>query len=77
MPGPFRPDELDLRPIDLFDWDELTWRDFRYYRVRIERCDRYPNTAGQEALVDVKPTSSGIPADRGQPVCRSLRRLVF
>ena len=52
MTGTFRPEDLSLTPIDFFDWDELNWRDFRYYRVRINRLNGHPESAGREGLVE-------------------------
>jgi hypothetical protein len=51
--GPFERNELVLVPLDLFDWDNPGWRDFRYYLVRVDRYGRQHHLAGREALVDV------------------------
>ena len=42
----------DLRLIGLFDWNDLGFRDFRYYRARIVAADD-PDLVGRDALVDV------------------------
>jgi hypothetical protein len=44
-------DDVDLRFVRWFDFDELAFRDFRYYLVRIDsaRCD---NVAGRAALIE-------------------------
>ena len=42
---------VDLRLITLFDWDNLGFRDFRFYRVRIVKADD-PDLVDRDALVD-------------------------
>ena len=51
--GPFAPGELSLALLDFFDWDQTGRRDFRYYRVRVDRCDQQPHLVRHEAIVDV------------------------
>lgn len=41
----------DLHLIELFDWDNLGFRDFRYFRVRIVKADD-PDLVDRDALVD-------------------------
>lgn len=53
LKGPFKADDLKLSVIDLFDWQELGWREFRYYRARVEHFSPDPSIVGCEALVDV------------------------
>ena len=50
--GHFRPAEIKLTLLDFFDWTELSWRDFHYYRVRIHQFDKEPAFVGREALVE-------------------------
>lgn len=50
--GPFRPGDLRLTLLDFFDWEELNWRDFRYYRVRIDAFPARPESVGREGLVE-------------------------
>lgn len=52
LTGSFRSEDLELTLIDFFDWEELNWRDFRYYRVRINRLNGHPESAGREGLVE-------------------------
>lgn len=52
VPGSFRAEDLDLTLLDFFDWNELDWRDFRYYRVRINRLNGRTDSAGREGLVE-------------------------
>ncbi len=47
--------ELDLRFIHYFDWDELGFRDFAYYRVRIIGSEKHPHLTGRDALLPVSP----------------------
>ena len=51
--GPFKPDDLSMTLVDLFDWTPLTYSDLRYYVVLIERFPNHPDKVGQHALVDV------------------------
>jgi hypothetical protein len=51
--GPFRAEDVRLRPVDLFDWSPLCYIDLRYFVVEIERLGRYPDKVGQHGLVDV------------------------
>src|SRR6266496_4263402 len=44
----------DLRFIDFFDWDKSKFLDLQYYRVSIQACERAPELAGHEALVEVQ-----------------------
>jgi hypothetical protein len=39
--------------IDYFDWDQMGYIDFEYYRVKIARFDTQPQVVGREALVKV------------------------
>jgi hypothetical protein len=47
------PDDCDLRFIQFFDWWDLGFRDFAFYRVRIVGSQRYPHLVGRDALVPV------------------------
>jgi hypothetical protein len=38
--------------ICFFDWDDYSQRDLRYYRVRITRCDSFPDLIGRDALIE-------------------------
>jgi hypothetical protein len=49
--------ECDLRFIQFFDWWDLGFRDFAFYRVRIVGSSRYPHLVGRDALV---PVSSSV-----------------
>jgi len=49
------PDALDLRFVQYFDWWQLGFRDFAYYRVRIEGSRSHPDLIGRDALVPVGP----------------------
>ncbi|MBI3987913.1 MAG: hypothetical protein HY343_13395 [Lentisphaerae bacterium] len=42
---------VDLRLIALFDWDQLGFRDFRYFRVRIIKADD-PDLVDRDALAE-------------------------
>lgn len=45
--------DCDLRFIQFFDWWDLGFRDFAYYRVRIASSSRYPHLVGRDALLPV------------------------
>ncbi len=45
--------DLDLHYIHLFDWSDLDFRDFAFYRVRIVGSGRYPEVVGKDALIPV------------------------
>lgn len=45
--------DCELRFIQFFDWSDLGFRDFAYYRVRIVDSSRYPHLVGRDALLPV------------------------
>ena len=45
--------DCDLRFIQFFDWWDLGFRDFAFYRVRIVASPRHPHLVGRDALVPV------------------------
>jgi hypothetical protein len=45
--------DCDLRFIQFFDFDDLGFRDFRFYRVRIVGSSRYRHLVGRDALLPV------------------------
>ena len=51
--GPFSRDQFKLTLIDFFDWNILTWRDFRYYKVKILYLQGRSELVGHEGLVEV------------------------
>ena len=44
--------DTDLRLIDYFDWDNSTYRDFRYYHARITGFPAHPELVGHDALIE-------------------------
>lgn len=56
--------ECDLRFIRFFDWSDLSFRDFAFYRVRIVGSSRYPHLVGRDALLPVT-TSVKVFCERG------------
>jgi hypothetical protein len=38
--------------ICFFDWDDYFQKDLRYYRVRISKCDTFPDLIGRDALIE-------------------------
>jgi hypothetical protein len=46
-----KPAEVDLRFAHFFDWDELGWRDFEFYRVEIAGFPSQPHLVGRLALI--------------------------
>lgn len=51
--GPFRKDELTLSVLGFYDWLTDGYRDFRYYKVRIDSFDSHPTFVGRVALIEV------------------------
>ena len=47
-----KPGEAELLFLAYFDWNELDYRDLRYYRVKIARFDNHTELVGREALID-------------------------
>jgi hypothetical protein len=47
------PNDVDLRFIDFFDWDQMGHIDFRFYLVDIEGSTKYPTLVGHRALLEV------------------------
>jgi len=47
------PDDVDLRFIDFFDWEQSGFIDFQYYLVNVESSSRHPEIVGHRALVEV------------------------
>jgi len=47
------PNDVDLRFIDFFDFDQSGYIDFHYYLVSIESSSKYPNLQGHRALVEI------------------------
>jgi hypothetical protein len=45
--------DLDLRFIQFFDWSDLDFRDFAFYRARIVGSSRHPHLVGRDALLPV------------------------
>jgi hypothetical protein len=49
--------DCELRFIQFFDWSDLDFRDFAFYRARIVGSSRYPHLVGRDALL---PVSSSV-----------------
>jgi hypothetical protein len=47
-----RSGEATMHFVDYFDWAEMEYVDFRFYRVRIAKFDKHPELVGREALLD-------------------------
>ena len=75
LSGPFSRDQIKLTLIDFFDWNLRSWRDFRYFKVKILEFQARPEVVGREGLVEVadvdvlwdvdqreRQTTSGSPA---------------
>jgi hypothetical protein len=48
--------DCELRFIQFFDWSDLDFRDFAFYRARITGSSRYPHLVGRDALLPVSST---------------------
>jgi hypothetical protein len=49
-----RPEEVELHLLRFFDFDELGYRDFRYFEVVIHTSTKYPEIVGRAALIEVE-----------------------
>lgn len=43
--------DLEIRPINFFDFDVIGWRYFEFYRIRVVSCGSSPEIEGRDALV--------------------------
>jgi hypothetical protein len=77
-PGPHRrywdhavnrvgPNDVDLRFIDFFDWDETGHIDFRFYLVKIEGSIKYPTLIGHRALLEVSDAQVFVESAQSSP----------
>ena len=48
-----RPDDVELHLLRYFDFDELGFRDYRYFEVFIRSSPTYPDIVGRVALIEV------------------------
>lgn len=46
--------DAEFHFLDFFDWDQLGYADFQYYRVRIVAFPSKPHLVGREALIEHK-----------------------
>ena len=53
MQGPFKADDVNLSLLDFFDWQQLGWRDFRYFLVHVKALPAHPSLIGCCGLVEV------------------------
>jgi hypothetical protein len=49
--------EIDLRFVQFFDWSELGFREFQFYRGRIVGSEKHPHLVGRDALI---PVATGV-----------------
>jgi hypothetical protein len=76
LTGEFTAKDMTLTILDFFDWNLMDWRDFRFYRVRIDSIQGQPDKVGREGLVDVldvdvlwePPGVVGLPIGVRQPL---------
>jgi|SRR5579862_652199 len=54
LQGWFKPDNVTLTVVDLFDWDHMRYLDLQYYVVLIEGFQTHPQHVGHHALVEVR-----------------------
>ena len=48
------PNEIDLRFVRFFDWDELGHREFQFVEAIIQAFPKHPALVGRSALLDVR-----------------------
>lgn len=46
------PGQAELLFVAYFDWDQMDYIDFRYFRVSIKSFDAHPELVGREALIE-------------------------
>lgn len=46
--------DVILEFLECFDWDQIAYRDFAYYRVKIRSFHLHPNLVGREALIEAR-----------------------
>lgn len=51
--GRIHPSDVRLKYLDVFEWGNVGYRDFRYYRVEILEAKGRPDLVGRNALVEV------------------------
>ena len=61
------PEDLQLRFLQYFDWDDLGVRDWAFYRVRIVGSAKYPPLIGKDALLRVVGTNVRVLGEPAQP----------
>ena len=49
---PVPANEIRLTLVDFFDWQELDWKDYRYYKVFIESLEGHPEKVGRHGLLE-------------------------
>jgi hypothetical protein len=47
-----RPHDVELHLLRFFDFDQLGFRDFKYYEVMIHASETYPEIVGRAALIE-------------------------
>jgi hypothetical protein len=47
-----RPTDVDLRLLRFFDFDQIGYRDFKYYEVLIAASETHPEVVGRAALIE-------------------------
>lgn len=66
--------DAELHLIDFFDWEQMGYRDFHYYRVRIENFTKHPDLNGRQALVEVHHAGVFLEAAPVEPAAASPSR---
>ena len=49
-----RPDEVELHLLRFFDFDQLGYRDFRYFEIVVHASTKYPDIIDRAALIEVE-----------------------
>jgi hypothetical protein len=47
------PNDVELRLLRFFDFDQFSYRDYRYFEVSIHASRTYPDIVGRAALIEV------------------------
>jgi len=49
-----QPDEIEFDLLRFFDFDQLGYRDYRYFEVMVHASTKYPDIIGRAALIEVE-----------------------
>lgn len=69
-----KPGDVELLFLDYFDWNEMGYLDFQYYRVRILSFPDQPHLVGREALLEHQHAGVYV-ADAAEQVAQQVTKM--